>query len=121
MMNRQKARSHPTPGRDSVLVPRLQDELASPGSAPIWWDEAPESPESVREAMGILLDKEYHYTLTRAEPCSSAGPRLGALIGLTRHVNWYAPIPLVKPCGLSGAPPHQVWGAHAFRREMLVP
>jgi hypothetical protein len=95
-------------GRDRVLVARPRNELASLGPAPIWWGEAPESPERVREAIGILPDEEYRYTLTRAEPWSSAGPRLGAFIGLTHHVNWYEPIPLVKSCGLSGASPHQV-------------
>jgi len=58
------------------------------GRALIWWGEAPERPESVREAVGILLVEEYCYNLTLAEPRPSAGPRLGAFIGLTHQVNW---------------------------------
>src|SRR5580692_12198399 len=34
--------------------------------------------------------------------------QVGALFGVTHHVDWYAPIPLFKPCGLSGASPHQL-------------
>ena len=52
------------------------------GVAPIWWGEAPERLQGVRGAIGILPDEDYCYTLTRAEPCPSAGSRLGSLTGL---------------------------------------
>ena len=43
---------------------------------------------------------------TRAEPWSSAGPRLGAFLNLIYHASWYLPVRLVQTCGLSGASPH---------------
>ena len=37
--------------------------------------------------------------------------------GLSRHVDWYAPIPLVKPGDLTGASPDQNGApVHPFRR-----
>ena len=58
-----------------------RDELAE--RAEFWWGEAPAQPKSVREAIGVLPHEEYCYTLTCAEPWSSAESRLGAIMGLT--------------------------------------
>lgn len=63
--------------------------------------EAPERPEQIREVIGIHLRTD----TARPHVRRAAGPRLGALIGLTHRVNWYLPISLLKLYCLSGARP----------------